>query len=237
VYFYRARYYDAELWRFISQDPIGISDDINLYNYVGGNPVNWADPLGLEKKILLLNVISDDDYRSAMDWKILTYAEKNYLKWDENIYDQKSLKHWNTYGAQIGDNIYYYRNITTIEELQWILNMYKNGSIVEIYIYWHWDPYSLHVWNEYMTNGTFNQDYKTIKDMNDLKTIRIYACNTWKSPKDWKQSYAQDLSDYLKSNWKNIDIYAPNWYALPVFWWVSWWPYDILPLGKMVNFK
>jgi len=51
LYYYRARYYDANLGRFISQDPIWIADDINLYNYVGGNPVNWADPLGLEKSL------------------------------------------------------------------------------------------------------------------------------------------------------------------------------------------
>ena len=48
LYYYRARYYDAELWRFISRDPIGIADDVNLYGYVGGNPVNGADPLGLQ---------------------------------------------------------------------------------------------------------------------------------------------------------------------------------------------
>jgi len=73
LYFYRARYYDAELWRFISQDPIGIKDDINLYNYVGGNPVNWADPLGLEKS--LLSKITDnlwdlflDGVQNVWDW-------------------------------------------------------------------------------------------------------------------------------------------------------------------------
>jgi len=28
---------------FISRDPIGIADDVNLYGYVGGNPVNATD--------------------------------------------------------------------------------------------------------------------------------------------------------------------------------------------------
>ncbi|WP_311538885.1 RHS repeat domain-containing protein [Weeksella virosa] len=39
------RYYDPELGRFISQDPIGLMGGINLYQYAP-NPVEWVDPLG-----------------------------------------------------------------------------------------------------------------------------------------------------------------------------------------------
>ena len=46
--YHRARYYAPAIGRFINEDPIGLqSDDINLYAYVGGNPVNFIDPLGL----------------------------------------------------------------------------------------------------------------------------------------------------------------------------------------------
>jgi RHS repeat-associated protein len=48
MYFYRARFYDAELGRFISRDPLGLDGgDVNLYAYVGNNPINYWDPLGL----------------------------------------------------------------------------------------------------------------------------------------------------------------------------------------------
>lgn len=48
LYYYRARYYDPDLGRFISQDPIGFGGlDYNLYRYVTNNPVNATDPSGL----------------------------------------------------------------------------------------------------------------------------------------------------------------------------------------------
>ena len=41
------RYYDAEIGRYVTRDPIGYEDGFNVYVYVGGNPVNGVDPLGL----------------------------------------------------------------------------------------------------------------------------------------------------------------------------------------------
>jgi RHS repeat-associated protein len=46
LYYYRARYYSASLGRFLQTDPIGYGDDMNMYAYVGGDPVNFNDPLG-----------------------------------------------------------------------------------------------------------------------------------------------------------------------------------------------
>jgi RHS repeat-associated protein len=46
-YYYRARYYDARVGRFLSTDPIGFAaGDANLYRYVGNSPTNFVDPSG-----------------------------------------------------------------------------------------------------------------------------------------------------------------------------------------------
>jgi RHS repeat-associated protein len=47
--YYRARYYDSAVGRFVSQDPASFAaGDSNLYRYVGNNPVCMTDPRGLQ---------------------------------------------------------------------------------------------------------------------------------------------------------------------------------------------
>jgi RHS repeat-associated protein len=46
LYYYRARYYSPNQQRFISEDPIRLNGGINVYAYVGGNPISYIDPEG-----------------------------------------------------------------------------------------------------------------------------------------------------------------------------------------------
>ena len=45
--FVRASRYDAGTGQFTQQDPIGIAGGANVYGFVSGDPVNFADPFGL----------------------------------------------------------------------------------------------------------------------------------------------------------------------------------------------
>ena len=45
--FFRNRFYDQATGRWTQEDPIGVAGGINLYAYVGNNPVTFSDPFGL----------------------------------------------------------------------------------------------------------------------------------------------------------------------------------------------
>ncbi len=47
LYYYRARYYDPSVGRFLSEDQAGFQAATNFYSYVGNRPTVLADPLGL----------------------------------------------------------------------------------------------------------------------------------------------------------------------------------------------
>jgi RHS repeat-associated protein len=55
LYYMKARYYDSEVGRFISEDPLGFEGgSLNLYVYAANNPIMFMDPNGL-----CINAISD----------------------------------------------------------------------------------------------------------------------------------------------------------------------------------
>ncbi|MFD2884655.1 RHS repeat-associated core domain-containing protein [Pseudomonas lini] len=50
LYYYGARYYAPWLQRWVSADPAGDVDGLNLYGFVGNNPLSYVDPDGSQKE-------------------------------------------------------------------------------------------------------------------------------------------------------------------------------------------
>ncbi len=77
LYYYRARYYAAELGRFTGRDPITYyAGDMNLYRYVGNDPTNASDPSGERL---------DQHFKDPLDPWPLPKACSDYKAWDETL--------------------------------------------------------------------------------------------------------------------------------------------------------
>lgn len=83
LYYNRARYYDPSLARFISEDPTGLSSDINQYRYAADDPINANDPSG--------TMNASDEYEMMMSRGDLEphgitsfgYSMDDGMSWDE----------------------------------------------------------------------------------------------------------------------------------------------------------
>src|SRR5262249_43944582 len=79
LYYYRARYYHPAHKRVVAEDPIGIAGGSNVYAYVAGDPIQFADPSGL---LFGDRVYAFEDYgeSAAQYWADKSVAESNPVK-------------------------------------------------------------------------------------------------------------------------------------------------------------
>ncbi|HWZ44716.1 MAG TPA: RHS repeat-associated core domain-containing protein [Candidatus Saccharimonadales bacterium] len=75
LYFYRARYYDPAIGRFLNEDQIGNDHGFNFYTYVGNAPANFIDPAGRERKKKFCCTVTLPNDPDAAILARLIYAE------------------------------------------------------------------------------------------------------------------------------------------------------------------
>ncbi|MHC8328545.1 RHS repeat-associated core domain-containing protein [Pseudomonas sp. LB1P83] len=78
LYYYGARYYAPWLQRWVSADPAGSIDGLNLYAFVGNNPLNYFDDIG-EKKTpsqLKSEIISGFKFLSSVHHEMNTLNQQ-----------------------------------------------------------------------------------------------------------------------------------------------------------------
>ena len=73
-YYNRARYYDPQTGRFISQDPAGFAAGQDNYLYVLNNPMTFTDPSGLEARGIYSNPVSNGGVSAG---STVTYQTQN----------------------------------------------------------------------------------------------------------------------------------------------------------------
>lgn len=89
LHYYRNRYQDSEQGRFLSRDPLGFTDSVNVYEYVQSRALNHKDPFGflsLEEckaniKKVLEGKVTYNEYTSPDK---VTYCFTG-LTWKENV--------------------------------------------------------------------------------------------------------------------------------------------------------
>ena len=101
LYYYRARYYDPELGRFISEDPIGFSGGMmTFYGYVDGNPTTYRDPSGL--KIIADNIDIPLNVKNSYLYKYLdSLIDEVFITSNPSLRRESGTTSWHNSGAQL----------------------------------------------------------------------------------------------------------------------------------------
>ncbi|MEW6413227.1 MAG: RHS repeat-associated core domain-containing protein [Candidatus Zixiibacteriota bacterium] len=102
LYYNWHRYYEPQLGRYVTPDPLGIgAGDVNLYRYVVGNPLSSADPSGM----ILEWIFDDPNERAAHKDEATTckefveWARAFDYSWDEAMHSGDTQDRWNESAA------------------------------------------------------------------------------------------------------------------------------------------
>ena len=87
LYYYRARYYNPAIGRFISEDPIGLRGGGNLYGYAAQSPVRFRDSRGKKTVVVINNNVGDDPISPYTGMHAGLYIGDGSEDGNQTIYD------------------------------------------------------------------------------------------------------------------------------------------------------
>lgn len=167
LYYMRARYYDAGLGRFVSRDPIGMKDNVDLYTYVANSPVWYADRMGLEKALIFMGTekyIIGNITGSAIKNSALVQYQKYIDAWykESNII----VVHWeNIDDLNTAIQQFNFKDIAVVA--------HSNESSVQLTYGWEW--------NQRIDASTVSQ-LTVLNDKNITLTIDGCMSGYWDHP-------------------------------------------------------
>ena len=202
LYFNRARYYDAGLGRFVSRDPIGMRDNVNLYTYVANSPVKYVDRMGLEKALILIG--SDKTMLGFSAWILDKGA---YLEYQELLKAWYKSSNIIVHSIQDIDDINKY--ITEMKYKDISIVAHSNSNVIGL-------DYNYTSNNQLITKDNVEQ----LSKINDKDvTLTIIWCLAWA----WEHPIAENIANAIwvtvKASTSILDVSGDtfmNWGYLEV---------------------
>ena len=147
MYYLRNRFYDSNIARFISEDPV--KDGLNWYAYCGGNPIAFVDPSGLKTVVFCY-----DNPGSGFSEQV-----ENSAYFDSNSDDVE---------------IYY---VTTTQEFIDSWNNMDDSDIDNLYLYLHGGEGDLYFKGETFSVSGYNSIESSLKQKDVKKTVYLFSCH------------------------------------------------------------
>jgi RHS repeat-associated protein len=143
LYYFGHRYYDPVTGQFLSREPLGESESLNLYQYGHGDPINKVDVRGLKSKWVTdpnnpLTEMPDGSKVINLVWLVDKWFGDDYLDyskretrafgtnyWDHHLWTKRSNGSW---GASAGSQMWV--DASRIAEERYHLSTYaKIGTV------------------------------------------------------------------------------------------------------------